>query len=95
MINIYGYTGILLGLFSIFPHQIINLIVYMIITYYGMILSIKLFRLIFFKEQFNINTFRKKYLKIILIGIVFLLITSIYDTFLSDFILNLFTFMIK
>ena len=95
MINIYGYFGILIGIFSIFPHQLFNLIIYMVITYYGMILSIKLFRLLFFKEQFNISTFRKKFLRIIIIGIIFLLISSIYETFLGDFIIKLFTFMIK
>ena len=95
MINIYGYGGILLGIFSIFPHQIINLVIYMVISYYGMLLSIKLFRLIFFKEQFNIVSFRKKYIKIILLGIIILLISSIYEIFLGDFILKLFTFIIN
>ena len=95
MINIYGYTGIILGIFSIFPHQIFNLIIYMVISYYGMILSIKLFRLLFFKEQFNIITFRKKYIKIMILGIILLLVSSIYETFLGDLILKLFTFMIK
>ena len=95
MINIYSYSGLLLGLFSIFPHQIINLFVYMIMSYYGIILSIKLFRLLFFKEQFNINTFRKKYFKIIGICLIILLISSFYETFLGDLILKLFTFLIK
>ena len=95
MINIYSYSGLLLGLFSIFPHQIINLFVYMIMSYYGIILSIKLFRLLFFKEQFNINTFRKKYFKIIGMCLIILLISSLYETFLGDVILKLFTFLIK
>ena len=95
MINLYGYVGIILGIFSIFPHQILNLVIYMVITYYGIILSIKLFRLLFFKEQFNIINFRKKYNKIIIIGIILLLISSFYEIFLSDFILKVFTFLIK
>ena len=95
MINIYGYLGIIFGLLFVFPHQIINIIIYMVITYYGMILSIKLFKLIFYKEQFNIITFRKKFLKVISFGSVFLLISSLYETFLEDYILKLFTFMIK
>lgn len=95
MINIYGYVGIILGIFSIFPHHLFNIIIYMVISYYGMLLSIKLFRLLFFKEQFNIITFRKKYIKILILGIILLLVSSLYETFLGDLILKLFTFMLK
>ena len=95
LINIYKYSGIILGIFSIFPNQLINLLVYMTMSFYGIILSIKLFKLLFFKEQFNINIFRKKYLKIIGIGAILLIISSLYETFLGDLILKLFTFLIK
>ena len=95
MINVYHYKGIVLGLFNIFPHQIINIFVYMVMSFYGMILSIKIFRLIFFKEQFNISSFRKKYIKVIGIGFVLLLFSSLYETFLGDLILKVFTFLVN
>ncbi|MBR3661468.1 MAG: stage II sporulation protein M, partial [Bacilli bacterium] len=40
MINIYGYIGILIGIFSIFPHQIINIIIYLFLSFYGIKLSL-------------------------------------------------------
>ena len=64
-------------------------------SYYGIMLSIKLFRLLFFKEQFNINVFRKKYFKILIINFFILVISAFYETFLGDLILKLFTFLIK
>ena len=95
LINVYQYVGIILGIFIIFPHQIINLFVYMVLSFYGIILSIKLFKLIFLKEQFNIVSFRKKYIKVIGICSLILFISSFYETFLGDLILKVFTFLIK
>ena len=95
LINIYQYAGIVLGIFSIFPHQIINLFVYMVLSFYGIILSIKLFRLLFLKEQFNIVSFRKKYVKVLGISFILLMLSSFYEIFLGDFLLKVFTFLLK
>ena len=95
MINIYSYKGIILGIFSIFPHQIINIIIYLLVSYYGIKLSINLFNLIFLKKQFNFSLYIKKYLIIIALSSLILVITALYETFLSDSILKLFTFLIN
>ena len=95
MINIYQYKGIIIGFFSIFPHQIINLFVYMVMSFYGMILSIKLFNLLVKKEQFNIVSFRKKYIKVLGICFGLLVFSSIYEVFLEDLVLKIFTFLIN
>lgn len=95
MINIYHFNGILLGFFLVFPHQIINLLIYLIVTFYGIRLSLKLYGLIFFKQQFNFSLYTKKYLKIFLVCSLILIISSLYETFLGDFIIKVFTFFIK
>ena len=95
MINIYGYAGILLGIFSVFPHEFINLLMYLFLSFYGIKLSINLFLLIFSKKQFNFSLYMKKFLKVICASSIILIISSLYETFLSDFVIKVFTFLIK
>ena len=95
MINIYSFTGILFGIFSVFPHQIVNLVIYLFVSFYGMKLSINLFKLIFLKKKFDFSSFMAKYLKVMLFSVVILIISSIYEVFLGDFILKVFTFLLN
>ena len=94
MINLYSYKGILLGILFVFPHQFINIIIYLFLCFYGIKLSIKLFELLFFHKQFNFSTYIKRYLKVIFISCIILLLSSTYEIFLSDFIIKVFTFLI-
>lgn len=95
IISIYSFKGIIGGILYIFPHQIINIIVYLLLSYYGMNLSIKLFKSLFLKKQFQTSEFMKKYFKILGLSSIVLLISSLYETFLADFIMKVFTFLIK
>ncbi len=95
IISIYGLRGLMLAIFYIFPHQILNLLVYVLLTFYGINLSLKLFNSLFLKKTFNYSLFMKKYFKVILIATALLLISSLYETFLNDFIMKLFTFLLK
>lgn len=95
MINLYSYKGILFGIFSVFPHQFINIIMYLFLCFYGIKLSIKLFELIFLKKQFNFAVYMKKYLKVIGVSCIVLVFSSLYETFLADFIIKVFTFWIN
>lgn len=93
MINIYSFKGILLGFFSVFPHQFINIIIYLLISYYGIKLSINLFKLLFLKKQFNFSIFIKKYFKVLIVSTIILIISGIYEVFLGDLLLKVFTFL--
>ena len=91
----YGFKGILLGIFYVFPGAIINLITYLLLSFHGINLSLKIFKAIFFKKQYNFHEIGLKYLKISLIAILILIISTLYETYLADFIMKLFTFLIK
>ena len=95
MIKLYSFKGILIGIFSVFPHEFINIIMYLFLSFYGIKLSIKLFSLIFLKKQFNFSIYMKKYFKVIGVSSIFLILSSLYETFLADFIIKVFTFLIK
>ncbi len=95
MITIYSFKGIILGIFSVFPHQFINLLIYLFISFNGINLSIKLFKFIFFKKQYNFTIIIKKYFNMIAVSCIILVLTSLYETFLGDFLLKVFTFLLK
>ena len=95
IISIYSYLGILGGLLYLFPHLLINLLVYTLLSFYGIKLSIKLFNALFLHKNFNFQDFMKKYLKILGLASIILLITTLYETFLADFVMKIFTFFLK
>ena len=95
IISVYSYLGILGSLLYLFPHLLINLLVYTLLSFYGIKLSIKLFKSLFLHKNFNFQDFMKKYLKILGVASIILLITTLYETFLADFVMKIFTFFLK
>ena len=95
IISIYSYLGILSSLLYLFPHLLINLLVYTLLSFYGIKLSIKLFKALFLHKNFNFQELVKKYLKILGLASIILLITTLYETFLADFVMKIFTFFLK
>ena len=95
IISIYSYLGILGSLLYLFPHLLINLLVYTLLSFYGIKLSIKLFKALFLHKNFNFQELVKKYLKILGVASIILLITTLYETFLADFVMKIFTFFLK
>ena len=95
IINIYFYSGIVLSFLYIFPAIILNLLIYLIMTYHANIFSIKLFNLIFRKKTFSFSLLIKKYSKILLYLSILLIISSLIETFIMPFSIKLFSFLIK
>ena len=95
IISVYSYLGILGSLLYLFPHLLINLLVYTLLSFYGIKLSIKLFKALFLHKNFNFQDFMKRYFKILGLASIILLITTLYETFLADFVMKIFTFFIK
>jgi len=95
IISVYGIVGVIGAILFIFPHLLINLVVYILMSFYGINLSIKLFKALFLKKQFNFSVIINKYLKILAFCSVILVISTLYETFFQDFVMKLFTFFIK
>ncbi len=91
----YKASGTLLTLGYIFPHQILNIIVLSFLSIYAIKVSISLFKLITSKKQIHFKGLVKKYLGVLIICVIISLASSVLETFLSPFIIKLFTFLIK
>ena len=81
--------GMLISFIYIFPHLIINLIIYFILTYYSFNMSLKIIRVIFNKEDFSVKRHFKKYAFILAISIVMLVITASYEAYIMPYIIKL------
>lgn len=95
IINVYLYKGIIGALIYIFPHHIINILVYVVLIYHANNFSIKLFKTLFLKQDNKIKELMPKYFKILLYCFIALSISALLETFLSPFIIKFWTFTIK
>lgn len=95
IINVYLYKGIIGALIYIFPHHIINILVYVVLIYHANNFSIKLFKTLFLKQDNKIKELMPKYIKILLYCFIDLSISALLETFLSPFIIKFWTFTIK
>lgn len=84
----YGFKGILFSLAYIFPHQVINICIYGILTNYSLIFSIKLIGFIFKKNDFNIRGAFNRYFKIFLFCLTVLVVSALYEAFISPIVLG-------
>lgn len=89
IIKIYGFKGIVLGIIYIIPY-IINIGIFFILSYYAISFSILLFKYIFRGVSYNRKVVVKRYLKVFLICLIILIISSLLDVFVVPRILLLF-----
>ncbi len=85
-----GFKGILIALTYQFPHHILSLILFLLIGFYAINFSSRLFKVLFLKENINLVQTFKRYNQIAIICIVGLFISSILEVFVAPFLMNFF-----
>jgi len=85
----YGIKGCLLSFFYLFPHLIINLFFIIILSMYSIRVTIKLFNSIIKKKTIDFKLIMNKYTYILLLSTFICILTSLYETFVSHYILKL------
>ena len=92
IIYVYGIKGIVASLIYIFPHQLLNLLVVLLLGIYSIMLTINMYKLIIGSKTTNFKNFMKKYLYILLITCSITIISSFIEAFLTP---SLFKLIIK
>ena len=88
-ILIYKYKGILASLVYVFPSQLINILIILILGVYTLLFSKYLFKLIFFKDKsVNLGKFFKKYTLVLGICLILSLISSLAEGYLVPSLLK-------
>ncbi len=90
IITKYHLKGIFLALTYIFPSQVLNLIIWLLLSFYGVGFSIKLIKVLFLKKSINLRESFKKYTKILGICIIVLILSSVLETYVSPYLMNFF-----
>lgn len=85
----YKLKGILLSLAYVFPHQIINVLVFMLITAYALIISVKLINSLIAKQPLDFKRIMHKYTIILVFSVITLLLTSLYEVFIMPKLLTM------
>ena len=89
MIKIYHLKGLLYSLIYIFPHQVINLLVFIFFIMFSMSLSITLFQALLKKKTVDFSKVMNRYVFILAITIGILIITSLLEIYLMPFLFHM------
>ena len=85
----YKIKGLLISIIYIFPHLIINILLISLLTAFTLKLSIKMINCIIKKKEVNMRTYFNKYLYIIVLFVILITVTSLYESFICPFLLKL------
>ena len=85
----YNIKGILISLVYIFPHLIINILLFSLLTAFTLKLSIKMINYIIKKKEVNMRIYFNKYMYILILSIIIISITSLYESFIVTYLLKL------
>lgn len=85
----YRIKGLLLSLIYIFPHLIINILLFAILTAYTLKLSISMIKHIIKKKDVNMRVYFNKYLYVLIIFTILVTVTSLYETYISTYLIKL------
>lgn len=77
----YKFKGVLYAIVYIFPHHLVNLIVFTLLTIYAIKFSYYLFISIIKKKTIHLKALMNPYISVLVVVVVTLLITSLYETF--------------
>ncbi len=90
----YKIKGILGIILYVFPMQIINILIYVFLSFFAINTSIKFIKAFIKKDNLNFKTFLGKYLLSFIISIILIIICTLIDSYLTPLLLKLFTSII-
>lgn len=91
----YGLKGCLLSFAYIFPHHIIYIIVYTILTVYSIKMSIKLISTIIKKDKIDFKPIVNKYILVLLLSVIIAVLTLLFEVFITPKFINLILLLVK
>ena len=90
----YKFKGIVLSMIYIVPHNVINILIYILISAYAIIVSYNIFNSMKKKSNFDFKIYMGKYVFALIFSLIVLFISCLYEVFvlpkLISIIINLF-----
>lgn len=88
LIYTYKFNGIIKAIIYIIPN-LINLFIIFILSYYSISFSLMLFNYLFRKKEYNKRIIVNRYLKLLLISLFLLILSSVLESFVLPKLFNL------
>lgn len=88
IIATYKFKGIIMGFIYIFPHHIINVLIFILISAFALIMSFKIINNLSAKKPVDFKNFMHKYIKVLIISVVILILTSLYEIYALPNVIN-------
>ncbi len=85
----YKVKGLLLSIFYIFPHHIINILLTMVLISYAFIISIKIINAVIKRKEISFKDITYKYLVILGLTCLVLIFSSLYEAFIVPKLIKL------
>ncbi|MBE6138523.1 MAG: hypothetical protein E7173_02115 [Firmicutes bacterium] len=95
IITNYGFKGCLIGLAYIFPHQIINIILYTILTIFALKIAGKILYCILKKDKIDFKVLLNNYIYILTINLVVVSLTVLFEVYITPKFISIFLSLIK
>ena len=84
----FKVKGVILSLIYIVPHHAINILIYILISAYSIMISYRMINCMFKKKSFDFKLFMSKYSFILIFSLTILFITSLYESFILPYVLK-------
>ncbi len=91
----FKLKGILLSTAYIFPHQIINIMIFLLLTAYSLMISYKIIMALTGKKTLDFKNIINRYLMILGITVLVLIITSLYEVYIVPKLISMIMTLIK
>ena len=85
----YGIKGTILSIIYIFPHLIINIIIFCLITAFTLKLSINMIKYIIKKKEVNMRLYFNKYLSLIILSLIIINLSGLYESYIMPYLIKL------
>ena len=90
----FRIKGIVGSIAYLFPHQFIFLLLLILLGFYATSFCVKLFKYLFLKQNINFKEAMRRYIKILGLSCLVGIILSLFETFISIYLIKLFTLII-
>lgn len=84
----YKIKGLMISIFYFFPHHLLNIIAYTLLTMYSLKISSLLIHSVIKKKNINFKPIMNRYLIVLAVSIGMIFVASLYECFIVPFILQ-------
>ena len=89
----YQLKGIIGAFLYVFPCFIINILIYILMSFFALYVSTKFLKALIKKDNLNFKNFLGKYLLTFCLCIILMIINCLLESYLTPLLLKLFTFI--